>query len=228
MIDIMKKLVLGLICSVLYFGSFAQSSREYIRQQITNHGTCKNVAITKTNGDAMLYGKNGWAAHSCPIGLTDALREFNRQNVEINDIVLTEAGSWLVLFGGNGVSWHDIPYSLERKMKTFHENQEIITSITYNDGGNWIIISTEHYSASDDWILDWLKEGADEFGQLWAACVTDDAMVAVYSNGYRFYGNVPQSLKDALDKTYKDIYRIKIAGSAWFIADKNGWYDYRM
>jgi len=63
---------------------------------------------------------------------------------------------------------------------------------------------------------------------LWAACITDDAAVAVYANGYSFMGNVPSSLKTALEKTKLDVFRLKIAGTSWFFADKDGEYEYSM
>ena len=224
----MKKFLFLLCCFVVTLSGWSQNGREYIRQQIGYHNECKNVAITRTNGDAMLYGTNGWAAQGCPIGFTDALHKLNDNGDLIDDIQLTEYGRWLILYGNNGILWSDIPYSLENKLREYNSNGEIITSVTFNDAGNWIVISQRYVSASDGWIREWLKDGTDKFGQLWAACITDDAMVAVYAQGYKFYGNVPQSLKDALDETSKDIYRIKIAGSHWFIADKYGWYRYKM
>lgn len=43
----------------------AQNSREYIRNAIKGWGSCRNVSITKRNGDIALYGRNGWAASGC-------------------------------------------------------------------------------------------------------------------------------------------------------------------
>jgi len=53
-------------------------------------------------------------------------------------------------------------------------------------------------------------------------------MVAVFAGGYKFFGNVPESLKTALKNTKLDVYRLKIAGDSWFFADKNGSYQYNM
>ena len=39
----------------------AQRDRNYVKSQIKKWGTCKNVAITKTNGDVALYGTCGYA-----------------------------------------------------------------------------------------------------------------------------------------------------------------------
>lgn len=207
--------------------SYGQS-RTYIKDCIKRYNDCRNVAITRTNGDLMLYGKNGWAASGCPVGLTNAIKALHDNNEYIDDIQLTEQGRWLILYGNNGMQWNDIPYSLERKLREFNGRGDVVTSVTFNDAGNWIIISTDYYSSSDTWIQEWLKEGAQKFGLLYAACITDDAIVAVYQGGYKFYGNVPQSLKDALNRTRINVYRLKIAGGSWFFADYNGFFDYYM
>ena len=204
------------------------NSREYIKEHIRSNRECKNVAITKRNGDLMLYGGNGWAAKGCPEGLVTALHELNEQNVIIKDVQLTENGSWLIIYGGNGLRWSNIPYDLERKIREYNENHEEITSITFNDSGDWIVISEKLYNSSHSNILNWLTEGVKKYGHLRAACLTDDALVAVYDGGYRFFGNVPESLKEALKKTTIDVYYIKIAGDSWFFADKNGKFDYYM
>lgn len=228
----MKKMlfVLSLLTSlVLCSGNvYAQNGRSFIRESISEYGECKNVAITKYNGDLMLYGDNGWAASSCPKGLTDALSELNDDGEIINDVQLTEDGAWLVLWGQNGFTWNGIPYDLERKIKEYNDEAETITSVTFNDDGDWVVISEEHISASNTNVLGWLSDGMEKYGQVWAACVTDDAMVVVYERGYKFLGNVPESLKEALRETSLDVYRIKIAGTAWFFADKYGNYRYNM
>jgi hypothetical protein len=124
--------------------------------------------------------------------------------------------------------WNNIPYSLEQKIREYNQKGEVITSVTFNDAGNWIVITTNYYSASHTDVLKWLEEGGNTYGQLWAACVTDDALVAVFEEGYKFIGNVPETLKKALMETSIDVYRLKIAGSAWFFADKYGRYNYNM
>lgn len=208
--------------------TIAQNSREYIRQNIKAKGSCRNVAITKTNGDLMLYGRNGYAYSACPQGLTNAISELNRDNEYIDEVQLTENGRWLILYGDNAFRYSNVPYGLEVKMKEFNGRGDIITTATFNDGGDWIIISTAYFAASSDRIQSWLKEGIEKYGSLWTACITDDAMVAVYDRGYKYSGNVPESLKQALKETSMDVYRLKIAGTSWFFADKNGSYRYNM
>ncbi len=204
------------------------NGREYIREQIKINRECKNVAITKTNGNLMLYGGNGWAAKGCPEGLVTALHELNEQKVTIKDVQLTESGSWLILYGRNGLRWSNIPYDLERKIREFNEKNEEITSITFNDSGDWIVISEKLYNSSHSNILNGLTEGVKKYGHLRAACLTDDALVAVYDGGYWWSGNVPESLKQKLREAKIDVYYIKIAGNSWFFADKNGIYYYLM
>lgn len=217
-----------LVFSLAIAISASSQGRSYIRQQIEESGSCRNVAITKTNGDLMLYGRNGWAATGCPSALTKKLRELHDDGEYIDDVQLTESGEWLILWGDNGMSWSNVPYSLERKMREYHDRGDVITSVTFNDNGDWLIISKEYYAASSTAMLSFVEEGADLYGQVWAACITNDAMVVVYERGYRTIGNVPDGLGAALKETSMDVYRIKIAGSAWFFADKNGSYRYHM
>ena len=208
---------------------FSQTrDRSYIREQISYHGECRNVAITKHNGDIMLYGSNGWAASGCPKGLTDALSQLNDDGEYINDVQLTEDGRWLILYGNNGFRWNDIPYSLERKIREYNSNGEKITSVSFNDAGDWIVVSTEHYSASDSNVLEWMKEGNDKYGQIWTTCVTDEVVIVVYEDGFSFVGDIPESLKRKLDSTYIDVYRLKVAGTAWFFSDGKSRYEYSM
>ncbi|OJV23348.1 MAG: hypothetical protein BGO30_08620 [Bacteroidetes bacterium 41-46] len=207
--------------------SFSQG-RSYIKQMIREWGECRNVAITKTNGDLALYSTNGTAQSGLPDGLSKALTELNNDRQYIDDVQLTENGRWMILYGNNGIRWNDIPYSLEQKLRDYNKRNEVINSVTFNDAGDWIVITDEFYSSSSSEITQWLKEGESAHGELWAACITDDAMVAVYAKGYKFYGNVPDSLRTALKNTSLDVYRLKIAGTAWFFADKNGGYNYNM
>ncbi|MCR4561377.1 MAG: hypothetical protein K5685_15010, partial [Bacteroidales bacterium] len=88
----MRKILLTMLVLLTVLVSYSQTSREYIRNMIESKGECKNVAITKTNGDLMLYGRNGWYGQGCPRGLTDALYELNNRNELIDDVVLTENG----------------------------------------------------------------------------------------------------------------------------------------
>ena len=216
------------VCVFFFVGTSNGQGRNYIKEQIRKEGECRNVAITKSNGDLMLFGLNGCARSGCPSNLDNAIEALNNSGEFIDDIQLTEEGRWLILYNNNEMLWNDIPYSLEKKLNEYYENDEVITSVTFNDDNDWIVITTQYFSSSDNRINTWLKEGCDKHGQLWAACITDEAIVAVYANGYSFSGDVPQSLLDALDKTRLDVYRLKIAGSAWFFADLDGDYEYNM
>lgn len=223
----LMKIAMIVILMAPSLSSLAQG-RSFIKEKIQQKGECRNVAITKTNGDLMLYGSNGWAGTALPKGLTDALNELNNDNEYIDDVQLTEQGRWLILVGNNGFRWSDIPYSLESKLREYNRQEEVVTSVTFNDAGDWIVITQNYISASEGAIQDWLAEGLEKYGQLWAACVTEDAIVAVYEQGYRFYGIVPETLKSALNETNLDVFRLKIAGSAWFFADQKGRYQYYM
>lgn len=207
----------------------AQDSRAYIKEQIREWGSCRNVAITLTGGDLALNGKNAYAASGVPDGLLKALKELNDEGEFIDDVQLTEGGRWLILYGDNGFRWNDIPASLEKKQREYNENEEVVTSVTFNDKGGWIIISTEHISASNTGVYDWIEEGMDKYGALWAAHMTNEALILCYENGFRHSGNIPEKVKRKLGETNIDVYRIKfLSDGCYFIADKEGRYEYYM
>ena len=63
----------------------AQRDRNYVKNCIKEWGTCKNVAITKTNGDVALYGRCGYAASNS--NWTTALWDYSS----------TASSNWLYL-----------------------------------------------------------------------------------------------------------------------------------
>lgn len=151
--------------------------------------------------DLALNGKNAYAASGVPDGLLKALKELNDEGEFIDDVQLTEGGRWLILYGDNGFRWNDIPASLEKKLREYNENEEVVTSVTFNDKGGWIIISTEHISASNTGVYDWIEEGMDKYGALWAAHMTNEALILCYENGFRHSGNIPEKVKRKLGET---------------------------
>lgn len=205
-------------------------SRSFLREKIQGWGECKNVALTQTGGDIALYGTNGWASSGpVPKALTRTLNELHAEDELIDDIVLTESGSWIVLHGRNAFVWSDIPRALERRMREMNDEGELITSVTLNDSGQWIIISDKNIAASDNSLDERIEDGMSEYGQLWAAHLTEDGLVLVYAEGYQFFGNVPDGLRKALKSTTMNVFRVKFTpDGAWFIADRYGRFDYTM
>lgn len=160
--------------------------------------------------------------------MTDALEELANRGEFIDDVQLTEDGRWLILYGDNGFMWNGIPYDLENQLREYNDNGEVITSVSFNDYGAWIVVTTKHVAASSSEITQWLSEGMDDYGAVWATCITDDAVVVVYERGYKFLGEIPSTLRDKLRSTSINVYRLKIAGEAWFLSDGKSKYDYRM
>ena len=197
-------------------------ARKFVKEHIAKNDNCRIVAITKTNGDVVVCDDNNWAASGCPKELTDALRAIDRDDERISDVCLTEQGRFIVLFGRNSARWMGIPSDMEFSLRQYNSNNEVIYSASFNDAGDWITVSDEHYTCSATWLKQWLKDGAESYGILRAAAVSTDAAVAVYDGGYKFFGNVPEDLKDALRETTIDVCIIKVAGNAWFFADKYG------
>jgi len=202
--------------------------RNYIKERIKFHNECRNVAITKHNGDLMLYGKNGWAANGCPSELTKALNELNEDEEYIDDVQLTENGRWLILYGDNGIRWNDIPYSLEKKLREWNSQKEVITSVSFNDDGDWVAVSQNYICASDSRLQEWIGDGMKLYGGVYTTCITDDAIVVVYENGFRTLGEIPSTLNSKLKSTDINVFRLKIAGEAWFFSDGKSNYDYHM
>lgn len=226
----MKRFFLCFIIGVFLFAHIdAQGSRQYVKNAISSWGTCRNVAITDTGGDIALNYSNQYAYSGIPSDLSSAIKTLHDKGELIDDIQLTEGGRWLILIGNNGIQWNDIPYSLETKLREFNNKREVITSVTFNDYGDWIVITTEHVAASTDKIYDWIKDGMYDYGQLWAAHITGDGLALCYAEGYKFMGNVPYKLKEALKKSNNNIYRIKFTPQgSYFFADVEGRYSYYM
>lgn len=227
--QMIRSLLLVMALCLTATSADAQRDRNYVKSQIKKWGTCKNVAITKTNGDVALYGTCGYAASNVPVSLLNKLKELNKANTLIDDVQLTESGKWCVLYGKNDATWTtNIPSSLAEKINDFHNQNYVVRSISFNDYGDWVIVSDEYYATSSTELTNWLKNGSNSWGRLWAVCVTDDAVVAVYKNGFCYRGNVPEDLKEALRSTSFDVFRLKISGTSWFFADTNGNYRYKM
>lgn len=223
-----SRLVISFVLTLfVYLPAMAQTDREEIINCITEQGECHNVAITQTGGNAMLYGKNGWCAKDCPADFLEKLKELQEKGKQIKDFQITEEGRWFILWGDNGVSGHDIPQKLEEKIR-LGNLFEPITSISLNDVGDWVLITENYYSASSQSIMDYLREGEDNYGELWTVCLTDNALAAVYENGYRWFGDVPEDCKEAAREVPFDVYRIKISGTSWFMADKEGHCLYKL
>lgn len=227
--QLLKSVLLVLAMSLTATSVSAQRDRSYVKNAIKKWGSCKNVAITRTNGDVALHKRNDYAAGSVPVSLLNKLKQLHGRNNLIDDVQLTESGQWCVLFDDNGASWSDnIPSGLISKIREFNDNAYIVRSITFNDRNEWIIVSDEYFATSSTSLSNWLREGLKKWGKLWAVSISDDAAVAVYQNGFCYRGNVPEALKEALRSTSFDVYRLKVAGTGWFFADMNENYRYHM
>ena len=117
------------LMTVFTVSLFAQNSRgrNYIKQNISEWGGCRNVAITDTGGDLALNGKNDYAyTAGIPQALADALEKYHDDDDYIDDVQLTEDGEWLILVGKNGCQWSNIPSELESKLRQWNEAEETI------------------------------------------------------------------------------------------------------
>lgn len=229
--NVLIRKCLSLIATVFVFSFAAQSqnSRAYIKAAIEDWGTCRNVALTMTGGDIALNWTNTYAYSDIPVDLAEEIDKLNNDGKFIDDIQLTEDGRWLILYGDNGFVWNGIPYSLESKLREYNDKGEVVTSVTFNDAGDWIVISQDYISASESEIYGWIEDGIERYGQLLAAHLTDDGLMLCYDGGYKFLGNVPNNLQDALSESSLDVFRIKfLPDGTYFFADSDGCFEYYM
>ena len=204
--------------------------RTQMRNQINAWGSCRTIALTRTCGVA-IYGSNGYfTSGGVPAPLLDTIKRLNANGDYITDIILTEQGRWLILNGDNGYTYDGIPHNdpLVAKLREYNEMREKILSVTFNDYGEWIVITRNYFSASSAEITNWLREGHQQYGQIWTVCMTDDATVAVFENGFRSHGNVPNNLMNALRDSRIFTYVLKISGGFWFFADVDGNYQHNL
>lgn len=218
---------LSCLCMFLIFtcSSFGQSFKKDVsrlRERMDENGVCKNVVLTRNHGVVALFGVNGFAHIECQDVLEEALIGLNLEYEHINDIQLTEKGRWLVQFGVNGIRWNDIPKKMEDKLWEYNSDAKDITCATFAENEDWIIVTPDEFAASDSFIYNWLEKGSKKYGSLLTAHITDDAMIAVYSNGCQYSGKVPKDLKKALEETDLKVYRVKIIENYWFFADEEG------
>ena len=203
-----------------------QKSRSDIASAIRGWGKCRVVAITEANGDIAINGTNGYTSNGLPPKMLDDIKEIRDKKEIIQDITLTEKGDYVIIWGNNGVRLSNIPDDMYEALKKMNSQNEIITSAVFNDNGDWIVISDKHYNASSQELVNFISEGAKNYGLVYSACLTNNALIIVYDKGYRSKGNIPESLSKAINGTNINVYRIKIAGNSWFFADKEG--NYRM
>lgn len=198
--------------------------RAYLRGKIKEWGQCKTVAITVAGGNLALYGNNGWAkTGKVPSNLIDKIKEIEAEGKIINDVVLTENGAWVLLFGKNGYASSGVSEDLMEELKEYAGNQEEIVSVAYNDSGHWMVIGDHSVTASSEEITEFVREAPKEFGELWTAHFSDDGLVLVYENGLRYEGEVPDSVKKAMDDIEFDVFRLKyLPDGSYFISDRDG------
>lgn len=219
------KFLFALLFSLTMLATSAQTdSREYIRNAIKRWGECRDVAITRINGDVAIYGNagSGYSCSGVPEELRKTLSELRDNDEYIDDVELTDNGSWLVLYGLNSTFWSGVPEDLEAALYEVRNNRETVTSVTFNDDGDWIVISDEYIRASNAELRQWIVDGIENMGKVSTACISENAVMVVYEDSFRYDGNVPAGLLEAIRNTDIHIFRIKISGQSWFFADISG------
>jgi len=224
-------LLLALFVSLFTISAFAQApeDRSSVKNAIQKWGSCRNVAITRTLGDAAIANKHDYVAEYVPSEMFKKLKSLFENDNYIDDITLTESGKWVILYDTNDAAWSaGVPQAMVDAIIEFNENDYYVTSISFNDNGQWAVVSREDVKTSSDELTEWLNSYTDVHGDLWTVTIGEDGIFAVYQSGYAKRGEIPEDLIEALQNSELDYYRVKFAGSSWFFADEEGNYQYSM
>ena len=219
----LKTLLLVMAMSLTAANVSAQQNHQAVKKVIKKWSNCKNVAITSTKGDVALRGHHEYSAFDIPASLLDVLKKLHGQKELIVDFKITEDGRWCVIFGNNDAYYSDnIPEDLKQTIIDYKNRGLALRSITFNDRNEWMVVSDKYFTASSITLSNWVNDGLKKWGLLLAVDINDEMAVAVYEKGVRYRGEVPDSMRDALRKNPFDVYRLKVAGEAWFIANPSG------
>lgn len=226
----MKKTVLFFIISLFVsFSIFSQSSdSDYIHEYLSKESSCKSGAITDTYGYVILSGRKYAAWSGIPRSLAEYLQnELNAGRV-IDDICLTEKGSWYCV--GDKLYGEGCPQSMHDEISEYLKKGDRINCVTFNDYGEWMVITDNHFSASDDYILDIMKEVSKKYGFIHAASMNNQGLIIVGNDGFQSKGNIPDSLDKYLryDQSF-DIKYIKFTeNGSWLVTDGYSKYAYSL
>ena len=208
----------------------AIGGRGYVRDKITEWGACRNVAITEKCGNIVINGQNDWAAWGTPPELETTLHELKKENPDyyLKDVHISEEGNWIILYDKNSYKCSGVPGLMRKYLDNCQTKDEEVTSVTFNEEYEWIITTTNRPIVSHKEIAAWLQEGADRYGALLTTSITDRGWVACFEHGFKLSGDLPSGLKNRIADYRYNIYRVKFAGDAFFFADKEGHYGYRL
>ena len=221
-------LLVGVFFSLISIESYARDGRTYIKDAMKQRGACRTVAITETNGDAMIFTNNGYAYSSVPTRMGERIKELNSDGKYITDIHLSESGNWIILYENNGFTRAGLPYGLENLLLDWNNKGYKILSASFDDDGHWIAISEEEYRASDSSAQSWIKSGIYKYGKPISSCISDGIAVIVYEKGYQIMGTAPKGLVSAIKNSSFKVRIIKATKTSWFISDGESAYRYYM
>lgn len=221
-------LFIGMVLLLIPADSIARSGRAYIKDSMKKWGECRTVTITETNGDAMIFGNNGYGYDDIPSGMGSRIEELNDGNVRITDLHLSENGNWIILYGTNGFTRRGLPSDLDDLLVDWNDRGYTILSASFDDDGHWIAVSKEKFATSDYRITQWVQDGANKYGSVLSACVSEGIAIVIYERGHQIMGKAPQGLVNAIKTCGFKVRIAKVTKSAWFISDGISAYRYYM
>ncbi|MCR4736172.1 MAG: hypothetical protein K5829_14340 [Treponema sp.] len=219
----MKKISILLLSGILFFSSvamYASPAGQYMHSQIQELKGCKNMALSDSSGMIMIEGGNGFSSYGIPKELSESLTTLNADNKSIYDICITESGYWYVV--GDTLRGRGAPKFIYDKVAELCAAGEHVLCVNFNDNGIGIVITEKSISCNDNDILTALVDGGKKYGKLMSVCLRNKGLIAVYEEGFRKVGLVPDDLVEFLSETDLDIAYVKFtdAGS-WFVGTEN-------
>lgn len=224
---VLKKVILslGLVLSTgLLFA--ASDNSNYVHNWVTRNGVCKNGAISDNHGYVITYGVNGATWSGIPNDLADAIREESNAGRRIDDIIITENGGWYLV--GGKLRGKGFPTEFGNKISEAVRIGDVVLSVCFNDEGDWVIVANNHIYASDDNILQWIKQYQNQYGYVESVYISNNGgMIAIYDYGWAAKGPVPQGLTDYLNNNWNfdPVYAKFTDNGSWIVTDNSG-YNY--
>lgn len=215
-----KVLLLSGIFALTAFSLSASPAGKYMHSQIQELKGCKNMGLSDSCGMIMMEGGNGFSAYGIPKELSESLSTLNAENKAIYDVCVTESGYWYIV--GDTLRGRGAPKFIYDKVAELCAAGEHVLCVNFNDNGIGIVVTEKSISCNDNDILNALVDGGKKYGKLMSVCLRNKGLLAVYEEGFRKVGIVPDDLVSFLMDTDLDVAYAKFTdGGSWFVGTEN-------
>lgn len=219
----MKKAKILLLLGIFSFSAAlvpASPAGQYMHSQIQELKGCRNMALSDSYGMLMLDGGNGFSAYGIPKELAESLTTLNTDNKAISDICISESGYWYIV--GDTLRGRGAPKFIYDKVAELCATGEHVLCVNFNDNGIGIVVTEKSISCNDNEILKALVDGGKKYGKLLSVCLRNKGLLAVYEDGFRTVGTVPEDLASFLAETDLEVAYAKFTDNgSWFVGTEN-------